>query len=56
MNYNGKTTDSYYYNPIPNVKSKLDFKMIGHSLVLDYRQNINNSFLLLHLEVINLVV
>ncbi len=44
MKYSGITTDSYYNTFIPNVNSKSDFRMFGHSIVLDYRQNIYNSF------------
>ena len=44
MKYSGETTDTYYNTIIPNVKSKLDFKMFSHSIVLDYHRNINNSF------------
>ena len=56
MKYSGETTDTYYYTIIPSVKSKLDFEMFGHSLVLDYRRNIITLFLLLYLEVISRVV
>ena len=44
MKYSGETTDTYYSTIIPSVKSKLDFEMFSHSIVLDYRRNIYNSF------------
>ena len=44
MKYSGETADTYYYTIIPSVKSKLDFEMFSHSIVLDYRRNIYNSF------------